>query len=182
MQTLQTINPNPRMLQKPNLCSYTNGYRERERNMRNENCKSLNGGWIEMGHRKKTMQVHPLLLLLLQEEMGRERIQYLKGNAAAAKKKKGSSAKARNGSLGFWVVVVVHLRSLLQTSQKLQPTMLNLWKQNPILWRWRKKSSRVVMNESRLFFLFVFFFTSDLFYKLAKSATPKWSSKIGNGN
>jgi len=79
-----------------------------------------------MGHRKKTMQVHSLFLLL-QEEMGRERIQYLKGNAAEKKKKKkGSSAKARNGSLGFWVVVVVHLRSLLQTSQKPQPTMLDL--------------------------------------------------------
>jgi hypothetical protein len=76
-----------------------------------------------MGHRKKTMQVHPLLLLL-QEETGRERIIYLKGNDA--KKKKGSSAKARNGSLGFWVIVVIHLRSLLQTSQKPQPTMLNL--------------------------------------------------------
>lgn len=60
------------------------------------------------------MQVHPLLLL--QEEMGRERIQYLKGNDAAAAAKKGSSAKERNGSLGFWVVV--HLGSLLQTSQK----------------------------------------------------------------
>jgi hypothetical protein len=74
------------------------------------------------------MQVHSLLLFLLlqEEEMGRERIQHLKGNAAE-KKKKGSSAKARNGSLGFWVVVVVvHLRSLLQTSQKPQPTMLNL--------------------------------------------------------
>jgi hypothetical protein len=80
-----------------------------------------------MGHRKKTMQVHSLLLLLLQEEeMGRERIQYLKGNAAEKKKKKGSSTKARNGSLGFWVIVVIHLRSLLQTSQKPQPTMLNL--------------------------------------------------------
>jgi uracil-DNA glycosylase len=82
-----------------------------------------------MGHRKKTMQVHSLFLLL-QEEMGRERIQYLKGNAAEKKKKKkkkkGSSAKARNGSLGFWVVVVVHLRSLLQTWQKPQPTMLDL--------------------------------------------------------
>jgi hypothetical protein len=80
-----------------------------------------------MGHRKKTMQVHPLLLLQEEEMgMGTERIQYLKRNAAE-KKKKGSSAKARNGSLGFWVVVVVvHLRSLLQTSQKPQPTMLNL--------------------------------------------------------
>jgi ribosomal protein L19E len=76
-----------------------------------------------MGRRKKTMQVHPLPLFL--EEMGRERIQYLKGNAAAAGKK-GGSAKARNGSLGFWLVVVAHLRSLLQTSQKPQPTMLNL--------------------------------------------------------
>lgn len=81
-----------------------------------------------MGHRKKTMQVHSLLPLQEEEMgmgMGRERIQYLKGNAAE-KKKKGSSAKARNGSLGFWVVFVVHLRSLLQTSQKPQPTMLNL--------------------------------------------------------
>ncbi len=52
----------------------------------------------------------------------------------------------------------------------------------------RKKSSRVViMNGSRLLFLFVFFFTSDLFYKLAKSAThnpqrPNGAAKSANGN
>jgi hypothetical protein len=179
------------MLQKPNLCRYTNGYTERERNMRTENCKSWNGvelKWVTEKRQCRSIPSSPSS----SRRNGKRENPILEGKCCE-EEEEGKFTESKEWVAWFLSCCCcccccccspqISSSNLAETATHNAQSVKT--ESNTVKMKEEVKPSS---NEWVTFIVFIRLFLHLRSLLQAReirnpqSATPKWSSKIGNGN